>query len=54
MCRAIILQKNKKGILCLKINEMKIGLFVKERIKKIVLEALSISQFIPRIYLSRR
>jgi hypothetical protein len=36
MCGPIIVQRRQKSILCLKINGMKAGLFVKENLKNLI------------------
>jgi hypothetical protein len=51
MCGAIIVQRKQKSILCLKSNGMKVGLFVKENLKNLILVNIrnfSILQFIPK------
>ena len=47
-CGPIIVQRRQKSILCLKINGMKAGLFVKENLKNLILETFCILQFIPK------
>lgn len=48
MCGAIIVQRKQKSILCLKSNGMKVGLFVKENLKNLILETFCILKFIPK------
>ncbi len=53
-CGPIIVQRRQKSILCLKINGMKAGLFVKENLKNLILVTSPYCNSFQRIYLSRR